>query len=112
MDGIVQRLWPRLEDPPAAYPQTYSALALVRIGGVDVLLSSERISIEAPEHLTSLGIDPLGYRLVVLKRGYLTASLEAISPRSILAISPGVTCCDLRQFAFSCLDGPVYPLER
>ena len=111
VEGVVRRLWHRMDDPGAGYPQSAAELALVRIGGVDALLSSERISVEAPAHLTSLGIDPLGYRLVVLKRGYLTASLEAISPRSILAISPGVTCCDLRQFTFSRLDGPVVPLQ-
>ena len=100
VEGVVRRLWRRMDAPD---------LALVRIDGVDLLLSSERVSIEAPEHLTSLGIDPLDYRLVVLKRGYLTASLEAISPRSILAISPGVTCCNLRQFTFSRLGGSPYP---
>ena len=109
--GIVRRLWQRTQKLGADYPRTTSDLALIRIDGVDVLLSSERISVEAPEHLTSLGIDPLSYRLVVLKRGYLTAALEEISPRSILAISPGITCCDLRQFTFSRLAGPTYPLS-
>lgn len=114
--GTVKKLWQRTTVPGPAYPASVADLALVtidsgdHIAGVNVLLSSERISIEAPDHLLSLGIDPLAYHLVVLKRGYLTASLEAISPRSILAITPGATCCDLTQLVYRRIVRPAYPL--
>jgi microcystin degradation protein MlrC len=108
--GTIKKLWPRITDTGAAYPVNVSHLAMVGINGIDVLLSSARISIEEPDHLLSLGIDPLAYHLVVLKRGYLTASLEAISPRSILAITPGATCCDLTHLAYKRIARPTYPL--
>jgi len=38
--------------------------------------------------------------------------LHVISPRSILAISPGVTNCDVRQLAYRRVNRPMYPLDE
>jgi len=47
----------------------------------------------------------------VLKRGYLTAPFQAISPRSILALTPGATNCDLTKMTFQRVQRPIYPLD-
>jgi len=86
-------------------------IAVLNVAGVDVILSSSRLSFEDPAQLRSLGLEPLDYRIVVLKRGYLTTPFQAISQRSILAFSPGATNCDVRQMEFRRLHRPIYPLD-
>ncbi len=87
-------------------------VVVLTVDGVDVVLSANRLSIEEPAHLQSLGIEPLAYKIVVPKRGYLTTPLHVISPRSILAISPGVTNCDVRQLEYRRVQRPMYPLDE
>jgi len=89
----------------------HGPIAVLNVEGIDVILSSVRLSFVDPIQLRRLGLEPLDYRIVVLKRGYLTAPLQAISPRSILAISPGATNCDVTQMAFRRVRRPIYPLD-
>jgi microcystin degradation protein MlrC len=86
-------------------------MAVLNVNGVDVILSSTRQSFEDPVQLRSLGLEPLDYRIVVLKRGYLTAPFQAISQRSILAFSPGATNCRLAEMEFRQVKRPIYPLD-
>jgi len=86
-------------------------IAVLNVDGVDVVLSSTRLSFVDPVQLRDLGLEPLDYRIVVLKRGYLTAPFQAISERSILALSPGATNCDLTQMEFRRVNRPIYPLD-
>lgn len=85
--------------------------AVLTVEGVDVILTTERHSYVEPAQFHSLGVDPLAYKIVVPKRGYLTAPLRAISPRSIMAISPGVTNCDVTQLDYRRVNRPMYPLD-
>lgn len=85
---------------------------VLTVDGVDVIVTAERHSYVEPAQFRSLGIEPLAYKIVVPKRGYLTAPLEAISPRSILAITPGVTNCDVTQLAYRRVNRPMYPLDE
>jgi microcystin degradation protein MlrC len=84
---------------------------VLNLDGLDVILSSTRLSFEDPVQLRRLGLEPLDYRIVVLKRGYLTAPFQAISQRSILAFSPGATNCRVAEMAFQRLNRPMYPLD-
>jgi len=86
-------------------------IAVLAIDGIDVVLSRNRIAITELDQLRSLGLEPLAYRIVVLKVGYLFAPFQAISPRSILALSPGATNCDVSQLGYRRVRRPVYPLD-
>ena len=100
--GGVRQAWGRGRRGP---------VAVLNVAGIDVILSSTRLSFVDPLQLRVLGLEPLDYRFVVLKRGYLTAPFQAISERSILAFTPGATNCDLRQMAFERVQRPIYPLD-
>jgi microcystin degradation protein MlrC len=78
---------------------------------VDVILSSTRLSFVRPEQWRRLGLEPLDYGIVALKRGYLTAPVAAIAPRSILAFTPGCTNCRVAEMAFQRVQRPMYPLD-
>ena len=86
-------------------------MALLRIEGVDVVLSSQRVAVTEPVFLRRLGIEPLERRIVVLKIGYLFAPFQAIAPRSILMLSPGCTNCDLTRLDYERVRRPMYPLD-
>lgn len=86
-------------------------LAVLQVQGIDIVVSRDRVSMSRPAQLRALGLDPLAYKIVVLKRGYLTAPFQAISPRSILVLTPGPTNCDITQLAYHRVRRPIYPLN-
>ena len=86
-------------------------MAVLSVEGADVVLSRERVSISDPEQMRILGLEPLDYRIVVLKRGYLEPLFQAIAPWSILMLSPGATNCDVRRLEFRRVQRPIYPLD-
>jgi microcystin degradation protein MlrC len=86
-------------------------IAVVNVNGIDVILSSTRLSFMEPTPLRKLGLEPLDYRIVALKRGLLTAPLQAISKRCILAWTPGATNCQVEEMAFVRVNRPMYPLD-
>ncbi len=98
--------------PGPATRQKVGPVAVLNVNGIDVILTSSRWSFEDPGQLRSLGLEPLDYRIVVLKRGYLTTPFQVIAPRCILAITPGATNCDVAAMVFRRLRRPWYPLDR
>ncbi|MHB0874454.1 MAG: M81 family metallopeptidase [Anaerolineae bacterium] len=86
-------------------------LAVLSVQGVDIMLSERRISIYDPEQMRIVGLEPLAYKIVVIKRGYLEPLFQAIAPRAILALSPGATNCDLTQLPYRRVRRPIYPLD-
>jgi microcystin degradation protein MlrC len=106
-DGLTYR-GGLLADPGRA---RLGPVAVVNLDGIDVILSSTRLSFEEPEQLHRLGLEALDYKIVVLKRGYLTTPFQVIAPRSILAFTPGATNCDVTKMEFVRLRRPAYPLD-
>ena len=86
-------------------------VAVLNVAGIDIVLTSTRHSFEDPVQLRVLGLEPLDYRIVVLKRGYLTTEFAQIAPRSILAFTPGCTNCRVSEMAFRRVNRPMYPLD-
>ena len=86
--------------------------AVLRQGGVDIVLTVTRASLLDPVQLHSLGLDINAYHILALKRGYLTPELNAVSHRSILALTPGATDCQLERLPFQRLVRPVWPFDR
>jgi len=88
------------------------ATAIIKIGGIETILTTNRISIMDPAQIRALGIDPLQYKIIALKRGYLTAPLRAMSARSILALTTGPTDCDVTRLPYNRINRPMYPLDK
>ncbi len=87
-------------------------IAVLNVGGLDLVLTATRHSFEESVQLRVLGLEPLAYKIVVLKRGYLTTEFAQIAPRSILAFTPGCTNCRVERMAFRRVRRPIYPLDR
>ncbi|NMA98318.1 MAG: M81 family metallopeptidase, partial [Phyllobacteriaceae bacterium] len=64
--------------------------AVVRIGGIDLVLSARRRPYHNLIDFTRLGLDPRTAKIVVVKSGYLSPELGPIANSGIMALSPGV----------------------
>jgi microcystin degradation protein MlrC len=80
--------------------------------GVDVLVTARRCGVVSPEIMKSAGVDPLDYRLVVVKLGYLWDALRPLATRAIIALTPGATCEALEKVPYHRLRRPIYPLDK
>ena len=86
-------------------------LAVLRVAGVDVVLTTHRRAFTAPEHFGLAGIDPLARRIVAVKQGYLFSELRAIAGRMWMALSPGFTDLVLERLPYRRLPRPAYPFD-
>ncbi|MGV8833622.1 MAG: M81 family metallopeptidase [Devosia sp.] len=64
--------------------------AVVRIGGIDLVLTARRRPFHNIADFTKLGLDPRTAGIVVVKSGYLSPDLGPIANPSLMALSPGV----------------------
>ena len=84
--------------------------AVVRVGGVTVVLTVLRRPFHYPEDVERLGIKPPETRLLVVKSGYLTAELTAAAAHTLLALTPGTVSQELRTLNYE-RQGKRFPLE-
>jgi microcystin degradation protein MlrC len=86
-------------------------LALVRLGGVRLLLAVDRRPFVNRASIAAAGIDPMQQKIVVVKQGYLFPDLADHTPRAIMALSPGATDLRLEELPYQRLPRPIYPLD-
>ena len=90
------------------------ATAALRIGGLIVVVASNRKQCADPVYFEHLGLDPGAFRGVVVKsRGHFRAGFdEFFTPDQVLEVdTKGLTSPVLGNFDFSGLPRPVYPLD-
>ena len=105
LSGIVERLEPSGSDPVAG------AQAVVRVGGVRVILTSRRKPFHKRTDFLALGLDPLLHTITVVKIGYLEPELKAMARHHRLVLSPGAVNPLLTALPFARLERPLYPLD-
>lgn len=91
--------------------KTKPRMAVVRIGGVLVVLEEDVVAFKTPEQFHACGIDPLDHKIVVVKQGYLYPKLTAIAPRHIMLMTPGAADMRLDKLPYTHRRKPLYPLE-
>lgn len=87
-------------------------MARLRIGTVDVLVSSVREQTLDAEVFLHHGIDVTRYKIVALKSSqHFRAGFEPLAAHILTADSPGLTTLDLSSFPYHRVDRPVWPLD-
>lgn len=86
--------------------------AVVRVGGVKVILTEYRTPFHYISRFERLGIDPLQHKLVVIKIGYLEPDLKRAAPKSLLALSPGAVNQRLTELPYERIRRPIFPLDK
>jgi microcystin degradation protein MlrC len=88
-----------------------SSMAVVHVGDVDVILSDGPMAFTDPGQFKACGVDPLGYRIVVVKEGYLYPGLTRIAPRYIMLLTPGAGDMRIERLTYTRRRKPVFPFE-
>lgn len=86
--------------------------ALIRIGNIDVIISRKRRPYHYVADMRRLGADPLKYKIVVIKIGYLEPDLKKHAPRALLCLSPGVVDQAIERLPYRHLTRPMYPFDE
>ena len=85
---------------------------VIKVGGVEVILTEKRIQPYDAEVLRSLGIEPTDRKLIVLKSAvHFRADYEPISSQILEVDTPGVHSPDLFSYNYQKLRRPIYPLD-
>jgi microcystin degradation protein MlrC len=97
-----------LDDPgPAAERQ-----AVVKLGGITVVLAARRRPYHNIADFTRLGLDPKAVRLLVVKSGYLSPELAPIANPNLMALTQGVVNQDIEGLVSKRRARPVFPFDR
>ena len=85
--------------------------AILKSGDVMFTVSNKRCATYSPETLRELGLEPESFNIIGIKAGYLSPEYQAMSKKSILALTDGDTALDLRKLPYIKTPRPIYPLD-
>jgi microcystin degradation protein MlrC len=86
--------------------------ALVRIGGVRLVLSERRVQNWDPEIFRCAGVEPTEQRIIVVKSVvHFRAAYEPLASLIVECDGPGITGLDLRRFPFRQVQRPIFGLD-
>ena len=86
--------------------------AVVRIGGIALVLTARRRPFHNIADFTRLGLDPRRAKIVVVKSGYLSPDLGPIANPSLMALSPGVVDQFVERLERKHKSVPQYPFDK
>lgn len=96
---------------PDSLQKTGRGAALVETEGVKTVILKERRSFTEIKDFTEVGLDPLSFKIVVVKLGYLFPQLRDIAPVHLMALTTGFCNLDMRTLPFRNVKRPIYPLD-
>jgi len=86
-------------------------LAVVRAGGVHIILTSRRKPYHVISEFAKLGLRPADHKLTVVKIGYLEPELRAAARHAFLALTPGAVNQDIASLPYAKVQRPIFPLD-
>ncbi len=86
--------------------------AVVRIGGIELVLTARRRPFHNIADFTRLGLDPRTAKIVVVKSGYLSPDLGPLANPSLMALSPGVVDQFVERLERKHKSVPQYPFDK
>ncbi len=86
--------------------------AVLRIGGIDLVVTARRRPFHDLADFAKLGLDPNNAKIVVVKSGYLSPEPAPIANPSLMALSPGVVDQFVERLPRVRKSVPTYPFDR
>lgn len=83
---------------------------VLRCGTVDVVVTERRKPFTEVADFEAVGVNPLDYKIVVVKLGYLFPDLLRVAPRALMALSPGASDLALERLPFYRIERPMFPM--
>jgi microcystin degradation protein MlrC len=85
--------------------------AVLRIGGIELVVTARRRPFHNIADLARLGLDPKAAKIIVVKSGYLSPELAPIANPSLMALSPGVVDQFVERLPRLRKVRPTYPFD-
>lgn len=95
----------------AVHAQGDNAQVLIKSGGIQVILTSQRTAFHRRQQFLDLDIAPEDHAIVVVKIGYLEPELKAMAQAAYLALSPGAVSQDIPALPFARIQRPCLPFD-
>jgi len=89
-----------------------SKQVIMAIDGIDLVLLTDKTLFISPQDFEQVALNPLDYKIVVVKLGYLFPDLRDIAPMSIMALTPGFANQAVESLPYQNLNRPIYPLDE
>jgi len=105
ISGTVVRL-------PIGEPDSEKPDAVIQVDGITLVLLSRHRAFTDPVHFQAVDIDPLAFKIVVVKEGYLFQGLRDIAPKAIMALTPGFANQILENLEYIHVRRPIFPLDH
>lgn len=86
--------------------------AVIRTGGLHLIVTTNRNQYTELEQFLALGLDPREADLVVVKIGYLEPDLYQAQKGWMMALSPGGVNQDLLSLPYRNIDRPMFPFDE
>ena len=116
VEGVVRLLcdghWVHEGPENAGVPVEMGPTAVLRCGGVNLVLTSRKAMPGDQQQLKSVGIDPLRQQIIVVKAAVRwQGGYGPIAKHAIYADTPGLGSVDLRRFPYRHIRRPIFPLD-
>jgi microcystin degradation protein MlrC len=96
----------------AGVPADMGPTAVVRCGGVDLVLTLRKSMPGDQQQLRSVGIDPTKQQIIVVKAAVRwRGGFGPIARHAVYADTPGLGSVDLRRFDYRNIRRPIFPLD-
>ncbi|MFN8592751.1 MAG: M81 family metallopeptidase [Thermomicrobiales bacterium] len=96
----------------AEVPVSMGRTAVLRCGGVNLVLTSRKTMPGDQQQLKSVGIDPLRQHIIVVKAAVRwRGGFEPIAKHAIYVDTPGLGSVDLSRFPYQQIRRPIFPLD-
>jgi microcystin degradation protein MlrC len=97
----------------AGYRASTGPAALVRSGSTDIVVHTRSVGLIDPSLYVALGADPSAYQVVQAKSHVsYRAGFDPVTPRSVIAATPGPSTADLTRLPYVKRPRPLFPFER
>lgn len=96
---------------PDSVMDTKRGAAVVETDGVKTVILNTRRSFVEVNDFKEVGLNPLDFKIVVVKLGYLYPELRDIAPVHLMALTSGFCNLDMRTLPFKHVHRPSYPLD-
>ena len=96
---------------PDSLMNTNRGAVVIETEGVQTVVLKARRSFVEVRDFKEVGLNPLDFRIVVVKLGYLYPELRDIAPIHLMALTSGFCTLDMRTLPFKNVHRPRYPLD-
>ncbi|TAL61660.1 MAG: M81 family peptidase [Bacteroidetes bacterium] len=91
---------------------TNRGAAVIETAGVKTVILKTRRSFVEIRDFKEVGLNPLDFKIVVVKLGYLFPELRDIAPVHLMALTSGFCNLDIATLPFKNVHRPIFPLDR